>query len=118
MNQAYCGVDCATCEVFRATISGDHEQQACCARDWTPVAVEHWGMTELKAEDMVCRGCRDDTEPLFLASRFCPIRSCCRERGYTICAECSEWRECKRLAGLLADVPAAYAALTRYASLA
>ncbi len=113
MRLAYCGVDCAACEVFQATANGDRERQARCAAEWTPVAIQHWGMAELKAEDMVCRGCRNDTGPLFLGCRKCPIRACCREHGFRTCAECREWTACERLAGLLADVPAARETLTR-----
>lgn len=107
MALAYCGLDCTTCSVYQATVTGDRELQAQCAREWQGTASEHWGLAELQPEQMSCRGCKGEEPPLFLSCQRCPIRSCARGRGFATCAECTDWSSCGRLSGLLADVPAA-----------
>jgi hypothetical protein len=113
MELASCGLDCSTCTVYQATLAGDREAQARCIAEWQATADEHWGGVKLRPEDMVCRGCTSEAEPVFISCRRCPIRGCCRSKGFKTCAECAEWSTCGRLSGLLADVPAARENLQR-----
>jgi len=110
---AYCGIDCTGCDVFKATVHGDGQARRRAVEVWTKTAQQHWGMQTLDPAVLNCRRCRTEGEKLFRGCRDCPIRRCARQRDLSSCGLCPEWRQCPRLASLLADSPEARRNLER-----
>ncbi len=115
---AYCGVDCETCDIYKAPVHLDAEALERAHASWTQTAQEHWRMETRDPAILRCRGCRVEEEPLFKGCRQCRIRRCVRKRGLASCGQCADWRTCKRLGGLLADCPEAREPLERIAKAA
>jgi hypothetical protein len=105
----YCGIDCTKCDVFQATSAADDDLRRQCAENpvWKDTAAQHWGISKLNPRDMNCMGCHAEGNTIFFSCAKCPIRECARSRTYTSCAECPDWITCRRLAGLLEDIPQA-----------
>jgi hypothetical protein len=81
---AYCGIDCSECPAYSATISGDEEEIRKVAKEWSTDSLI------FKPEEIHCMGCNQD-EVVFSLFRECPIRSCCRDKGYENCAYCDDY---------------------------
>lgn len=103
---SYCGIDCTSCNVFKATVHGDHEARMRAAKQFAATAREHWGMETLDPMILDCRGCRADGVQHKGYGR-CPIRACAQERALASCGLCPEWKACGRLSEVLADAPEA-----------
>jgi hypothetical protein len=111
---SYCGIDCDSCDVLKATLHGDQEARMRAAKLFEKTAREHWGMEKLDPMTLSCEGCRSGCEQHSGYGR-CPMRPCAQKRGLSSCGLCPEWEQCGRLAGLLADAPEARANLQRIA---
>jgi len=111
---SYCGIDCKSCDVLKATVHGDQEARMRAAKVFTKTAREHWGMETLDPIILDCRGCRAGGAQHKGYGR-CPIRPCAQKRSLSSCALCREWRECGRLSGVFADEPRAKSNLERIA---
>jgi hypothetical protein len=85
-NVVYCGLDCAKCPIYVATKNNDKELRLKTAKEWN-----------LNIEDLYCDMCNTEEGKLASFCATCPIRSCARERGFTTCAECSDY-PCEKLA--------------------
>ncbi|MEF3695061.1 MAG: DUF3795 domain-containing protein [Candidatus Cloacimonadota bacterium] len=77
-----CGLNCASCEAYLATISGDENEKIRIAAEWS----KRYD-SPINAENINCEGCHSD------GARFawcykCPIRACVVEKDYQSCAEC------------------------------
>jgi len=96
---AYCGLDCAKCEAYRATRAGD--------REWKERLIKNWadGRAERAPEDIECDGCKSSRTSGF-CRELCSIRPCAMERGVDTCAECAEY-QCGKLKDYLATDPVA-----------
>jgi hypothetical protein len=104
---SYCGMDCTSCDVFKATVHGDQEARMRAVKLWTKTAQEHWKMETLDPMILDCTGCRAEGYVQHKGYGRCPIRPCARKRGLSSCGLCPTWRECERLSGVLADAPEA-----------
>ena len=87
---AYCGLDCAQCWAYQATQANDRKRMAEVAAAWTSEDYE------VVAADVLCDGCMQSEGPIFKFCLACPIRACCRDRGYPNCAHCDDL-PCDRL---------------------
>ena len=76
---AYCCLDCAKCDAYRATIENDDALRADVAARW-----------KMKPEQIKCLGCRS-AKPLF----DCTLKRCARKRGLLTCANCPDFEACK-----------------------
>lgn len=103
---SYCGIDCNVCDVFKATVHGDHEARMHAVQLFAETAREHWGMETLDPMILDCTGCRSGGDQHKGYGR-CPIRPCVQKRGLASCGLCSEWKTCERLEGIFTDEPAA-----------
>lgn len=78
-----CGVMCSECPAYFAAAKGVAHQRR---------TVEAWGrIYGLKEtpENISCGGCLGPDEVLFhTTSGHCKARRCCREKGFSNCAEC------------------------------
>jgi hypothetical protein len=81
---AACGIDCATCESYQATINNDNAHRERVAKEWS----ERY-QNQLNIQDINCSGCRKEGIK-FAWCLICPIRDCVISKGYNTCAECSE----------------------------
>lgn len=91
---AYCGLDCTTCPVYRATLANDDKMREEAARLWTEL-FKH----ELKPEQMNCTGCKSDGKRFFFC-RICGVMKCAIERGLDNCAVCPDF-SCEKIEGLM-----------------
>jgi hypothetical protein len=96
---AYCGLDCTQCPVFIATKTDDRALQEKTAREWSVQFAAFTGRNDLRAEEMVCDGCRASGDRIFLSCRGCPMRVCAREQKFVTCAECGRFDSCEQLNG-------------------
>ena len=92
----YCGLDCNSCDVYKATVHGDQEARMRAVESWTPVAQEHWGIDTLDPSIIDCTGCRTG-KASFKGYGWCPTRACAQERNLSSCGLCNEWQTCDHL---------------------
>ena len=86
---SWCGVDCNSCDVFKATVHGDEEARMRAVKLWTKTAQEHWGMETLDPEILDCKGCRSEGHAKHKGYGRCPISPCAKSRGLASCGLCS-----------------------------
>ena len=115
---AYCGADCNSCDVRRASVGGDQEARMRAAKVWAKTAKEHWGMEILDPMILDCAGCRVEGYVQHKGYGRCPMRPCAKKRGLASCGLCPDWRQCKRLEDVFADEPEARRNLERVAQAA
>ncbi|MFW9907338.1 MAG: DUF3795 domain-containing protein [Candidatus Thorarchaeota archaeon] len=97
---AYCGLDCAKCDVFLATQAGDAAQKAKIAERWANQL-----KMEFTQEDITCDGCKSDKISAW-CQRVCKIRPCAEVRDVSTCASCTDYM-CENLDVFLAGEPEA-----------
>jgi len=100
-----CGIDCSTCDLFKATVHADAEAFQRAHAVWTKTAQEHWGMQTLDPAILKCRGCRAKGAEDFKGCLHCPMRRCAKEKGLTSCGLCPGWRDCEKLCHIFAVYP-------------
>ncbi len=89
---AYCGFDCTTCDVFRATRENDIEAKEKVARRWK----DRLGV-DVAPEKVACDGCRSNTGRLGYHCEFvCDVRRCARAKGASACALCADFPTCDK----------------------
>ncbi|NHJ25387.1 MAG: DUF3795 domain-containing protein [Candidatus Lokiarchaeota archaeon] len=81
---AYCGINCSECPAYLATQKDDYEELKKVAKEWSNESMS------FKPEEIYCDGCNQE-ECIFRWCRECPIRSCCREKGFKNCAYCEDY---------------------------
>jgi hypothetical protein len=81
---APCGLDCAACPAYTATVKDDDELRAETAKQWAA-----HGFTG-GPEEVNCLGCMSAEAPAIF-SDHCPVRMCVVERGVESCAHCGEF---------------------------
>ncbi len=100
---AFCGLDCGLCEGYIATQANDQAAKERVAAKWQ----KEYNAPNMTAADVTCDGCITTDGCLGSYCPHCPIRACGRTRGITNCAYCVDYAGCDKLAGVLAQVPAA-----------
>ena len=96
---AYCGIDCAKCQAYRATKSGDAKQVEQVAKVWSKKF-----KALIKPEHIICDGCKVDERKSYHCQNLCDIRKCCFKNGFSSCAECKHFT-CEELEFVLATNP-------------
>lgn len=96
---AYCGIDCSECPAYLATQSGDIKTIRKVAKEWSSDSMT------FEPEEIRCEGCNQDGI-VFIWCRECPIRSCCRGKGYENCAYCEDY-DCDNLKMTFEKTPSA-----------
>jgi len=93
-NLAYCGINCAVCPAYLATISGNREALAKLAKEWGgdyPPAIA-------TADGIRCSGCQHESgEYLCFFCSDCAIRNCAIERKLESCAYCDDLDGCEKI---------------------
>jgi len=90
----YCGADCQKCNIYRAMWYGEKLKPETIQR-WTEDAAKYWHVESLDPKDLNCRGCRDESDDLFLGFKLCPIKKCAGERELTSCGVCPDFAGCE-----------------------
>ncbi len=104
---AVCGLTCTECEAYLATQAHDEAAKERIAAQWSQM----FNAPGLTAAYVTCDGCLAFDGHLGGHCLECEIRTCGVSRGYANCAHCPEFGDCAKLAGFLAQVPAARATL-------
>ncbi|MCG8618549.1 MAG: DUF3795 domain-containing protein [Desulfobacterales bacterium] len=104
---SYCGLDCEACDAFVATRDNDNQLRTQVARRWSTLYNR-----EVRPEDVYCRGCKSEGTQGIYCQTICPIKPCCREKGFTTCAECGAF-PCKDLKAVFDFCPEARERLER-----
>lgn len=99
-NVGYCGIICANCPAYKATIADDDEARRKIAEEWTK-KFDH----EFKTQEINCKGCREKGPHIAYCST-CDIRICAEKKGINICAYCIDY-PCEKLKFILEKVPEA-----------
>lgn len=95
--RAPCGINCAECPVYIATITNDRELKKEAAFIWG----KDFGI-HLSEKDMTCNGC--GSEKTFFMCSECPILKCCEEREIKNCGECCVY-PCEHMRRFLTQLP-------------
>jgi len=104
---AYCGLDCAKCDGFIATKSGDIEKISKVAIQWS--VKFH---SDIKPEHVICDGCKLSGKKSFYCQNVCEIRKCATEKNVNTCADCRKY-PCDKISFILQNSPEAKANLER-----
>jgi len=102
---ACCGLDCATCDARKATITNDDILRKQTAENWS---VQF--NAEITPEMINCTGCREEGAK-FAHCAECEIRNCVQEKGFNTCGDCKELENCPKVGNILKYVPEALANL-------
>lgn len=92
-NIACCGIDCSTCEAYKATIENNDELRRQVAKKWCEM--NH--TDQITPESINCTGCRQEGAKYFFCSHMCQIRKCAQSKGFETCGECSEIDHCEKV---------------------
>lgn len=82
---APCGIDCSQCDAYIATVRNDTEIKKKLAEGYLKKFNK-----EIALEDLDCNGCNQGGKHIGFCSK-CSIRACAYEKGYSTCAECSDF---------------------------
>jgi hypothetical protein len=103
---AYCGLNCADCNAFKATQAKDAQRKVELAKKWTE------GLNvKFTPEDIDCDGCMSDRISGW-CRKICKIRPCAEEREVKTCAYCEDY-PCAKLKEFLSNEPVATQNLER-----
>jgi hypothetical protein len=94
--QAPCGLDCATCDAYRATQSGDEALKLTVLEQWRKDYSPDVPLAAVTCDGCITSGCRKGGY-----TGQCPVRACAQERKQPTCAHCPEYKSCVTLAGFL-----------------
>jgi hypothetical protein len=98
---ACCGLNCATCDAFKATVNNDDELRALTAEKWRAQF-----SPDIIAEMINCTGCREEGAK-FSHCNLCEIRNCVISKEFKTCADCDQLVSCVLLKNIHQYVPEA-----------
>lgn len=101
-NVACCGLDCSTCDAWKATVNNDIDLRNATAEKWRVM----YNAPGLTPEMINCNGCLSEG-PRFSHCAECQIRNCAIAKGYKTCADCTDLENCVTIAGIYKYVPEA-----------
>ena len=79
---AYCGINCATCPLYKATVSGDDALKRQVAEEWGSMYKRTFHISEME-----CSGCK--SEKVFIMCSKCDIKACNKNKESETCRRCS-----------------------------
>ncbi|MDP4209688.1 MAG: DUF3795 domain-containing protein [Bacteroidota bacterium] len=98
---ACCGLDCASCDAYKATVTNNDELRAETAEKWK---VQF--NADITPEMINCTGCRQEGAK-FSHCNECGIRNCVKSKGFSTCADCNEMETCSIVGDIHRYVPEA-----------
>ena len=96
----YCGLDCAVCDAYLATIYDDQALREKTAKLWAEL-----NQTPILPEHINCLGCRGDGVKTVFCEHLCAIRPCALEKGVTTCGSCPELENCQTVGSIIQNNP-------------
>ena len=102
---AYCGLNCAECGAYLATKNNDQALREKTAAEWK-IAYNF----DFTPEMINCTSCKG-TGVLIGHCSQCEIRKCAMEMNVVNCGACNEFKTCKQINDLIAQVPSVAANL-------
>ena len=96
---AYCGIDCAACDAYKATINNDQGLREKVAAEW-----KQQFSFDFTPEMINCTSCKGNGVKIGHCSD-CEIRSCASGKGLAHCGVCAEFKTCKTINDFLAQAP-------------
>ena len=87
---AYCGIDCESCKLYKATINKDIKLLKDIAREWGALYKKTLNLSELK-----CLGCK--SEVIYEGCKTCDIKACNQKGGIENCSHCKAYSTCERI---------------------
>ena len=98
----YCGLDCAACDAYLATICNDQALREKTAKLWAEL-----NQAPIQPEHINCLGCRGDGVKTVFCEHMCAIRQCALKRGVATCGGCPELDSCPTVWAVLQNDPGA-----------
>jgi hypothetical protein len=95
----YCGLDCMQCPAYLATQKNDRKEIEQVAKNWSTTSMI------FTPDEIYCDGCNVEGR-IFSWCEKCPIRICCRKKGFENCAYCDDYI-CDKLQNILDKSPSA-----------
>jgi hypothetical protein len=86
---AYCGINCASCKLYQATLSKNDVLRDKVAKEWSIMYKR-----EFDLDSFFCYGCKSDL--LFELCLGCDIKACNQEKGSSSCRACIDY-PCERI---------------------
>ena len=86
MNQiiAPCGIDCVTCEAYKATQADDWDELARIAKEWSDDENVHY-----EPKDLLCDGCFGPRISSYCVT--CGVRQCALGKQLQLCSQCDNY---------------------------
>ena len=96
---AYCGLDCAQCDAYKATQNNDQALRVKTAAEWTKA--HNFNFT---ADMINCTSCKGNGVHVGHCSE-CEIRACASGKKVVNCGACADFKTCKTINDFIAQVP-------------
>ena len=97
---AYCGFDCAKCDVYVATVNNDDALRKKTASLWSDL-----NKTEILPQDINCLGCQSTGVKTRFCESMCQIRQCAIMESVNTCADCAKMETCATRAVITKNNP-------------
>lgn len=99
-NIGYCGLDCAKCDAYLATVRNDDALRAKTAALWSKL-----NGVEILPEMIHCQGCRAEGAKTYFCENLCAVRQCAHAKNFDTCADCAEIKKCKAAGEIFCQQP-------------
>lgn len=99
---ACCGLNCATCDAYIATIENNDDLRKSTAVRWQKM----YNIPDLPFQIINCTGCREEGVKFAHCSK-CDIRNCVKQKGYETCGDCAIMETCEIVSMVHKHVPEA-----------
>lgn len=97
---AYCGLDCAKCDAYLATVNDNQALREKTAKLWSEL-----NHAEILPENINCEGCRADGAKTVFCDSLCAIRRCAAGKGVSTCGACAALNGCETVDAILSGNP-------------
>lgn len=98
----YCGLDCAACDAYRATVDDDWALREQTASKWAAL-----NQASILPEHINCEGCRMDGVKTVYCDSLCAVRQCALQKGVVTCGDCAAMATCQTVGAIFKNNPEA-----------
>ena len=88
---AFCGLNCAACQIYLATREKDPEKQRRMKEQVVQAIKKYYGQEERVEDINDCDGCKTQSPRLYHGCLNCQIKKCASEKRLENCAYCNEY---------------------------
>ncbi len=88
----HCGLDCAKCDTYNATIKNDDNIRKEVAALWSKM-----NNCEIPYQSINCLGCKQDGIKCIFCDSMCEVRKCALSKGIDLCNKCIEFNTCNKI---------------------